>query len=335
MGKLGYTLGRIKHMRLKAALDTVERVSLRTGRHKSVVLADIVWCGLRYSAGYMDYDVFQMERTNAAQRKTFITRGVNNSFIKLLNDAKYMHYFINKDEFNTAFSAYIGRDWFLLERGREDEFASWLGTKAIVIGKPRAGMCGKGIQKLRVNSFESPKALFEHLLSDGCGLVEECLVQHPGVNSLYEQSINTTRIVTVRRNGKTTVVCAYLRIGNGGKAVDNFNSGGMITRVNIETGTLMFDAVDKAGTIYTEHPVSHTPIKGFALPLWPQCLELAEKASSVIEQIGLVGWDVAITPNGPVLVEGNEFPGHDIYQMPPHTPDNYGLLPLFKKAIYE
>ncbi|MEI6580077.1 MAG: sugar-transfer associated ATP-grasp domain-containing protein, partial [Eubacteriales bacterium] len=263
MGKLGYTLRRLKHMRINAALDTVKRVSLRCGKPQALVLLDIAWCGLRYSAGYMDYDVFQMERTNAKQRKTFITRGVNNNFVKSLNDVNYRHYFKNKDEFNTAFADFIGRKWMLIEAGKSKEFAAWLNGREVVIAKPRAGMCGKGIQKLYTKDFAGTAELFDYLLNSNCELVEECLTQHGHLNEMYPDSINTTRIITVFKDGKAKVICAYLRIGNCGRHVDNFNSGGMITRVNLDTGKLMFDAVDKAGITYSSHPITSTVIKDY------------------------------------------------------------------------
>lgn len=46
--------------------------------------------------------------------------------------------------------------------------------------------------------------------------------------------------------------------------------------------------------------------------------------------MGYTGWDVAITPDGPLFVEGNEFPGHDIYQLPEHTPNKIGIMSKFQ-----
>ena len=55
----------------------------------------------------------------------------------------------------------------------------------------------------------------------------------------------------------------------------------------------------------------------------------------MVPQVGYVGWDIAVTENGPLIIEGNHFPGHDILQMPPHVPDKIGMLPTFKKYIKE
>ena len=164
-------------------------------------------------------------------------------------------------------------------------------------------MYKRQVEKLVPADFADTDELFRYLLAHQIGLVEECLRQHGEMNRLYPDSVNTARIVTIRLHDKAQVVCAYLRIGNGG-VVDNFNSGGMLTRIDVQTGALLYDAVDKAGTAYAVHPVTGTPIRGFVVPNWDDCLKLAIRAAGVVPQIGYVGWDVASTPDGPVLVEG-------------------------------
>ena len=56
-----------------------------------------------------------------------------------------------------------------------------------------------------------------------------------------------------------------------------------------------------------------------------------EKAARVTPEMGYVGWDVAIDQDGPILIEGNAYPGHDIYQMPGMVPDKVGMLPTFRE----
>ena len=36
-----------------------------------------------------------------------------------------------------------------------------------------------------------------------------------------------------------------------------------------------------------------------------------------------------------LLIEGNNFPGHDIYQLPPHRKDGIGVLPQFERVLNE
>ena len=56
-------------------------------------------------------------------------------------------------------------------------------------------------------------------------------------------------------------------------------------------------------------------------------------ASKVVKEMRYIGWDVCFSNKGPILVEGNEYPGHDIYQLPEHTHDHYGIWPKFTKAF--
>ena len=64
-------------------------------------------------------------------------------------------------------------------------------------------------------------------------------------------------------------------------------------------------------------------------------MALCEECAKVIPQVRYVGWDIAITEKGPVVIEGNQFPGHDILQLPVHCPDKIGMLPVIKKALGE
>jgi hypothetical protein len=57
---------------------------------------------------------------------------------------------------------------------------------------------------------------------------------------------------------------------------------------------------------------------------------MCTKAAMVVPQVGFIGWDVCLTPDGPVIVEGNDYPGHDLYQLPEHTHDKMGIWPKYQ-----
>ena len=44
---------------------------------------------------------------------------------------------------------------------------------------------------------------------------------------------------------------------------------------------------------------------GYRLPYWNEVRELVKNVHAKLPDIKSIGWDVAITENGPILVEGN------------------------------
>ena len=73
MGKLKFLLARIAGLNWKQMFRKIDEVHEKSGRSKLFIFFDMVWCGLRYQAGYMDYWLFEMYDLNAAQRKTVLT----------------------------------------------------------------------------------------------------------------------------------------------------------------------------------------------------------------------------------------------------------------------
>ena len=74
-------------------------------------------------------------------------------------------------------------------------------------------------------------------------------------------------------------------------------------------------------------------IPGTAIPYWQEAVAMCLEASRVVPQVRFVAWDVAITPDGPVFIEGNSFPSHAIPQFAAHFPDGIGILPRFWEFI--
>lgn len=305
--------------------DKINEISLKSGRNKALLLADIVWCGFRYGAGYMDYDLFEMYNLNSKQRNSYLTRGRNNSLVKKYNNQKYYHIFDNKNEFNRLFSDFVDRDWITLFGSSKKDIIRFISRNNEFFVKPINASCGKGIKKINTNDYSSVEELYSEINSTGEDCVlEQKIVQHDDVSQIYSGSINTVRIVTILKNNVPRVVSTSFRIGNGG-VVDNFNSGGMVAPVDKTNGIVIDNAIDKNKNLYVTHPISGKEIKGFQFPDWKQAVEMCKKSALRVPQIGYVGWDVCFTQNGPRLVEGNEFPGHDIYQLPKQTKNKTGM----------
>ena len=331
MGNAKYLIQRMLNMNYRAMFGKIRAIHRRTGRSRWAIFQDMRRCAVKYGAGYMDYDLFEMYDLTDEQRETYLTRGRNNTLVKQYNDPAHMDDFGDKIRFNTKFGPFLHRDWVPVTGDNREDVIDFLKRHEAFMAKPSKGSCGWGIEKLNTSDFESVDALYGHLAEKAPLLeLEEVIVQHPAVSAIYPGAINTVRMVTIRgRSGKVYLVTAMFRIGNG-KYVDNFNSGGMVAPMDPETGTVIDRALDKQKNLYVDHPATGAPIKGFTFPDWDKAKKLVETAAQVVPELGYVGWDVCFTPDGPCLVEGNQFPGHDIYQLPVHTPDKIGIMPRFR-----
>ena len=329
--KLSYLIQRALKMNYKAMLDKIGSIHKKTGRSRLAIFRDMQDCAVKYGAGYMDYDLFEMYNLTPDQRDTYLTRGRNNEIVAKYNDRAHMDDLGDKIRFNTKFSRFLHREWVPVTRENRDDVLAFLSRHPQFMAKPSTGSCGWGIEKLSVSDFPSLDDLYAHLAEKAPQLeLEEVIRQHPAVAAIYPGSINTVRMVTIRgKSGRVYLVTAMFRIGNG-KFVDNFNSGGMVAPMDPDTGTVIDRALDKQKNLYVNHPATGTPIQGFTFPDWDKAVDLVRQAAQVTPEVGYVGWDVCFTPDGPCLVEGNQFPGHDIYQLPVHTPDKIGIMPRFR-----
>jgi len=346
--KITYLYKILKDFNFKGLFKTIEKDSLITKLPKIMIFTDMLNCAIRYGAGYTDYDLFEMYNLNPNERDTYITRGRNNKLVKKYNDQRYIHLFENKNEFNRVFNEEINRDWVDV-RVSKDSIIEFIKKHNTFFVKPINGSCGKDILKINKYDYSNIEELINKLTNtDVHYILEEVIKQNEEISRIHRESINTLRIVTLltydgdsylnhlnekidNSKLKVNVIASFLRIGNNESFVDNFNSNGLLVPINSSTGRLTEIAIDKKKNIYKSHPKTNFIFKGFKIPYYKESIELVKKAALKIKFIGYVGWDIAITPSGPCIVEGNDYPGHDIYQNPIQNKSKVGIMPTIRQ----
>lgn len=329
MSKISYLMKRISKMSYKSLFDTAKEISKKTNKPYLTILTDIIYCGIKYEAGYVDYKLFEMYKLNKDERKTIVTRGKNNKIIKKVNNMNEAYKFEDKALFNKLYDKYLNRKWLLLDNNLE-EFKNFVKEEKEIIVKPLSLSCGKGVEKIKIVKKDIEK-LYKRLIENNQILVEQVAQQHKDISKVYPYAVNTVRVVTLNKK----VVAAFIRFGNNKNVVDNFNHGGMVTTINIETGIVEFPAIDKSGNVYEMHPMTNSPIIGLKIPMWKKIKKLCIEACDITPEIGYIGWDVCVGEKEPCLIEGNDFPGHDLYQLPVHRRNGYGLMPILEEALKE
>ena len=313
MSKFSYIIGRLGKLNYRAFVESAIYIKKKSGKAVLPVMADMVYCGAKYGAGYCDYRLFRFDELTREERKTYITRQMNDRIVRKLNSREFYHYFDDKADFAEKFSAFTGREILPLKNADKRAVDEFLQRHNSVLLKPADGKCGKGIDKL---DADNPTEIYDAIGKNF--VLEECLVQHEKLSELYPDGVNTIRVVTMLKNGEVHIPFCFLRIGSKGSFVDNFNSHGLLCPVDVKTGITSDFACTKDNEIFENHPDTGVPTKGFQIPEWRDVIDMCRTAAKVVPEMGYIGWDVCVTPGGAVLIEGNNLPGYDVLQMPAH-----------------
>ena len=297
------------------------------------IFLDMIICGIKYGAGYSDYVEFEWDLLNARQRKTYLTSELNNRIVKKYNNKAYWHLFQNKIEFNNLFKDYLGREYLSIYNNDSsfNDFKNFSLKHKKICAKPIYGSCGEGIEFIVVNKNTNFEKLYKRLRKEKKYLIEEYVIQHNDLMKLYPGSVNTLRIISfLNNNHEVNIIKTIIKFGTTGE-IDNHVAGGMYTFLN-EKGIVLYPACDDFGHAYKVHPITKTNIVGFKVPFYNEAKELVKKAAKIVPEIRYIGWDIAITNKGPIIIEGNEYCG--LFQNKASTnPSKEGDLPLFRKYI--
>jgi hypothetical protein len=150
-------------------------------------------------------------------------------------------------------------------------------------------------------------------------IVQPRLIAHSALNELTTGALPTVRVVTcLDERGEPELIGAVFRMAIGGNVtVDNLHAGGIAAAVDLESGCLSratnLGSDARLGWL-SHHPDTGAQVQGRALPLWGQTKDLAVAAHELFNDRVVIGWDIAILEDGPILVEGNGNPDMDIIQ---------------------
>lgn len=205
--------------------------------------------------------------------------------------------------------------------------------------KPQAGKGGRGAEvwqyddgghrfrKLGSERTVRFERFLEFIASEAVKeplLIQPRLFAHPDVADLGLSAVPTCRLVTLtnERGDGEPVMAVFRMPAVDGKVVDNFHAGGIAAPIDIKSGqlgsatNLALAPTDR----HEQHPATGAQISGRKLPFWSEILDLAAQAHACFAPRVIVGWDICITPSGPILIEGNSAPCVDVLQRPHDQP---------------
>ena len=216
--------------------------------------------------------------------------------------------------------------------GSPDDLAAFLrATRLPVYLKPAYGSYGKG--NASVEAIEGSTLVlgngsriglddFCASLGDRSGfgwVVQESLRSHPDIRELCGPKISGVRIHTFLTPSGPRITRAIWKVNVGVRDSDNFEhgrSGNLLARVDADSGrvTRVVAGVGAGQSVDPPHPVTGATLVGFTLPGWPEIKALVCKAATAFPGFLCPGWDIALTDEGPRILEVNAFGDIDLSQ---------------------
>lgn len=192
--------------------------------------------------------------------------------------------------------------------------------------KPARGCYGRRIKIFKRNGMNfidemnvelEPNWIYDYMVNDktyDCFIIQERLENHNRLSELSNtEALQTIRVIThIDRDGNCNVIYAYLKPIVGKNIVDNQNygrTGNLLSKIDIIDGKIQSSVYMASNPCrihsITKHPETGIEFFGFKIPEWEYVLKYAIRAAEQFAPIRTIGWDVAITPDGPIIIEGN------------------------------
>lgn len=329
--RLRYLVDRARRLNIPQLRELAHQVKRVSNAPIPLIIADMLWCSIRYEMGFRDYVVWDIRLLSARERATWMTHPKAFRLNSTLNGPDSRAILGDKLRFHRDFADLSHREWIDASQATVEELADFASRHPRMIAKPIHGEGGVGItiyDAATIGDFSDWRAA---LIAGGQTLVEQVLEQHEDLARLYPGSVNTVRMITyLDATGTLHTIASVLRIGNG-DVIDNFASGGMFTILD-DAGVALYPGVDKQSNIYHTHPATGVQIAGFAVPAFAEITAMIADAARRLPTVPYVGWDIAVTPEGPALIEANH--NSSVFQMKPSASGvRTGLLHRYRDAI--
>ncbi|MGV6839969.1 MAG: sugar-transfer associated ATP-grasp domain-containing protein [Planktomarina sp.] len=148
-------------------------------------------------------------------------------------------------------------------------------------------------------------------------LFQSFVEQHPKIIDAIGPSVGTMRIVTLANGCDVTVLGAFWKIPKGQAVADNLWRGSYFAALDHTTGSVknVRSGTGPGATAQMRHPDTGLEFKSLQLPFWEETLHLTKSAHTLLPGLSLIGWDVAMGLNGPVLIEANSNPSIELLQL--------------------
>ncbi len=314
-----YLLYYLKESDYSTLSSFLRYASSGSGKSRMRIMSDAVVSVFKYNVSLKDYFSFRFFELGDIERKKWAGTGFMYEYQLIMNPEGPREVLENKILFLQHFKSFVKRKYFTYNELKDQKHLAEMmlsNTSGKLVLKGSRGQVGAEVKVIDCAGFTSD-ALTGYMKDNKLDLAEEYVIQHKSLMDLSASGLNTVRVFTQLHSGKVDILGARLRVSVN-SPVDNMAAGNLAAPIDPKTGVVNGPGVysDITKEDRKIHPVTGRPITGFIIPYWKEVVELSENAALLTPENKSVGWDIAITDNGPELIEGNHNWCKLLWQLP-------------------
>lgn len=315
---LGYYL---KETDRKKFLKFLNYTSELTKKNKLLIVFDLIKSTYFYKISFLDYFYFRFYEKTVKERNEWAGTGYMYEFQLKMNPISTRKILEDKRVFLDLYKKFVKHNYAKLYQIKTGDSAF---TNVIqnptgkIVFKDALGQCGFGIQIDNAKNWYDHKVTTKYMESKGFNMIESFVQQADDLQKLSPTGLNTVRIFTqLTPNNEVVILGSRLRISVNSN-VDNMASGNLAAVIDDSNGVVISNGVysDITKENCSIHPITGVKILGFQVPFWNETISMVKEAALINISNRSIGWDVAVTNNGPELIEGNHNWCKLLWQLP-------------------
>lgn len=275
----------------------------------------------KYKCTAREYFVFDLKNKSKKEIKELLFDIEKIVLITLVNDRKDLKLLNAKEKAYLKLNEYYERDMIFAKNKGDislEQFAEFVKKHSGFISKPSNMSLARGIKvykDIKAPSNDDIKKMYNEVFENTPVIIEELIHNSDFYAKFHPQSLNIVRAVCFRQKGEMKLYRTYLSLGCGDKDFANGAAGAIAIPIDYNTGVTSDIGYTEALKTYEVHPDSGLPLKNIKLEQWDELVELVKELGKILPSLNYVGWDLACTPKGWVIVEGNGNAGQLLYQL--------------------
>ena len=331
MIRLIYLLYYIKKTPFTIFIKFLNFVNIQTAKSRYFIIWDCIKAVYKQNISLLDYFYFKFYDKDEIEREKWAGTGFMYEYQLKMNPIESRSVLEDKRTFLDYYQDFLKHDHVSIDKLKANHPAI---KKVLnnptgkIVFKDALGQCGQGI-KIDFASNWTQTSLITYMDGNGFNLLESFVQQDSALQKLSPTGLNTVRIITQLDSGNNVIILGCrLRISVNSK-VDNMASGNLAGVIDSKTGVVIsngfFSDITKQSC--PVHPMTDVSIIGFQIPYWNETLDFIHKVALKDTRNRSVGWDIAITNNGPDLIEGNHNWCKLLWQLPEQKGLKHSLEP--------